>query len=1022
MGSHRLFRLIEDYDLSMLLNTHSEFSLKYGLVSVEELFNETKRNGYPGFILTDINNTSACMEVLRMAPEHGSHVGIGIDFRNGVQQRYVGIARNLQGFRELNEHLSHHIQHDLAFPPKAPAFNNSFIIYPMECRPSALRENEYVGIRPEQLQQLALTEHAYPKKKLVVLQTSTFRHKHDYNAHRLLRAIGENCLLSQLPTEKQASDKNRFIPLDRLIKHFRSHPHIIENTERLFASSRVELVDKKNRNKAVWGKTKAEDYELMRQLAYEGLSYRYGDKPSSEITQRLEKELTMIRDLEFCSYFLINWDLVRYAQRKNYYHVGRGSGANSLVAYLMRITDVDPVELDLYFERFINPHREKPPDFDIDFSWTDRDDVTRYLFETHGYEKTALVGTYSTFKYRSVFRELGKVFGLPSDEIKRIQDNPSLARTDRYGDLVVRYAGHIAGLTNNLSVHASGILISDEPISTYTGTFMPPKGYATTQFDMQVAEDIGLHKFDILSQRGLGKIKDSISIIEENRGERIDIHDIAHFKQDPRIKQLLRVGDTIGCFYVESPAMRSLLTKLEADDYLRLVAASSIIRPGVAQSGMMREYILRYQDPERRKKARQELPELYDILEETYGVMVYQEDVIRVAHYFAGLTLAEADVLRRGMSWRFKQRNEFRTVEARFFSNCAEKGYDRELVKRVWEQIESFANFAFAKGHSASYAVESYQALYLKAHYPLEYIVATLNNGGGFYRAELYLHEARLNGGRVELPCVNRSSLEATIRGDTIQLGLVRIHGMEVANLIMLIEERETNGPFADLRDLIDRLPIALEQLCLLIRIGAFRFTGKDKKELLWDAHFLLGKTKKARSEANLFQVEAKDFELPPLWYHELEQAFDEMELLGFPMCDPFSLLKEEPPSKLVVADLWDHIGKEISIAGYLIHRKRTQTHSKMPMSFGTLLDLEGKWLDTVQFPNVDEHHPFRGPGCYLITGVVAVEFGFLTVETKRLERLPNKSMDAPTTRLRSTETYYSKPTTQLSSDHAERI
>lgn len=962
------------------------------------------------------------MDVLRLGRNDDLQANIGIDFRNGVQQLYIGIAKNMSGFKELNEHLIRHIHHKLPFDEQAPCFENAFIVYPLERRPALLRENEFVGVRPEQLTQLSFLSHGYSNEKLVILQSSTFRHKRDLNAHRLLRAIGVNSLLSQLPTSEQASERNRFIPRQKLLEFYKEHQQLIRNTEALLAQCNSDLSSKKNRNKATWCDTISEDYQLIRQLATEGLSYRYGNTIPSEVKQRMEMELNTIKELQFCAYFLVNWDMIRYAQRKNYYYIGRGSGANSLVAYLLRITDVDPVELDLYFERFINPHRKKPPDFDIDFSWTDRDDITRYLFDTHGREHTALVGTYSTFKHRSIFRELGKVFGLPESDIKRLQANPYSPNVDRYGQLVVRYAGHIAGLPNRLSVHASGILISEEPISSYSATFMPPKGYATTQFDMQVAEDIGLHKFDILSQRGLGKIKDSLGIIRENLGEVVDIHDVAWFKKDPEIKALLKKGDTIGCFYVESPAMRSLLTKLEADDYLRLVAASSIIRPGVAKSGMMREYILRYRHPERREKAREALPELYDILDETYGVMVYQEDVIKVAHYFAELTLAEADVLRRGMSWRFRQRNDFKEVEDKFFSNCARKGYDPNIVKEVWTQIESFANFAFAKGHSASYAIESYQALYLKAHYPLEYIVATLNNGGGFYRTELYLHEARMHGAQIDLPCINTGELQTSISGKTIQLGLSAVYGLDATTLHPLLHDRYHNGPFKSLRNLLDRVPIQLEQLCLLIRIDALRFTQKSKKELLWDAHFLLGKTRKFRPSNNLFQVETKEFQLPALWHHELEQAFDEMELLGFPLCDPFSLLEEEPPSKLVVADLRDRIGHEVSIVGYLIHRKRTQTHSKTPMSFGTLLDLDGHWLDTVQFPQIDALYPFRGPGCYLITGKVADEFGFLTVETKRLEHLPNRNMDTATTRLRSTETYYKKPTTRLSSDHAKRI
>jgi DNA polymerase-3 subunit alpha len=528
---------------------------------------------------------------------------------------------------------------------------------------------------------------------------------------------------------------------------------------------------------------------------------------------------------------------------------------------------------------------------------------------------------------------------------------------------------------------------------------------------MLEAEDVGLHKFDILGQRGLGKIKDSLQLIKENSGTEVDIHDINRFKKDPRIKELLKVGQAIGCFYVESPAMRMLLTKLRADDYLRLVAASSIIRPGVSQSGMMNEYIRRFHDEARREKAKKEIPELYVILEETYGVMVYQEDVIKVGHYFGGLTLSEADVLRRGMSWKFRERTRFDLVKENFFKNCREKGHSGKTIQNIWVQIESFASYAFAKGHSASYAVESYQALFLKAYWPIEYMAATVNNGGGFYRTEVYIHEARMNGATVELPCVNRSEGLCSVQGHTLYIGLGFLNGLEQESVNALVMERTRNGLFSGLRDLIKRVPVSLEQLRILIRVGAFRFTGKSKKELLWDAHFLLAHDKKTKPVRTLFNVEEKEFKLPPLWNHQLEDAFDEMEILGFPLSvSSFELLQEQPDIPLRVVDLRIHIGKEVRMLGYLVHIKYTQTHKGERMNFGTWRDRDGQWLDTVHFPDSALRQPFRGPGCYIISGKVIDEFGFISIDVQELERLPMKSMEEPSVRLRSTQTFYDPP------------
>ncbi|MBI3235988.1 MAG: PHP domain-containing protein [Bacteroidetes bacterium] len=583
----------------MLLNCHTYYSFCYGTFSIEGLLEEVKNKGYTSFVLSDINNTSACLETVRLASNYGLKPILGIDFRNHAQQQYIGIARNNEGFRELNQHLSSHLHDEKLLYTIAPSFNQVYVVYPLSIYKGwPLKENEYIGIGIKDLPQLPFLSVRNQMHKLVVLQPVLFSSKLDFNAHRLLRAVDNNTLLSKLPVSQQASGDEVLVTQQELYKYFAGYPQIVANTEYILNDCHISFEYGKltNKNKKHYTESISGDIQLLRTLCSEGLSYRYPNA-ANDVIQRVEKELDVIAQLNFASYFLINWDIIKYAQHKNYYYVGRGSGANSIVAYLLRITDVDPMELDLYFERFINIHRSNAPDFDMDFSWTDRDDITRYIFDTFGRKnKTALLGAYNTFKHDAVIRELGKVFGLPPGEIDRLQKVTHFSELDHIGKLVLRYSKLLLGFPSHLSVHSSGIIISEEPIYHYSATIMPPKGYPTTQFSMIEAEDIGLYKFDILSQRGLGKIKDALTIVKENREVEIDIHDVAAFKQDEEIKKLLRKGNTIGCFYVESPAMRMLLSKLEADDYLRLVAASSIIRPGVAKSGMMREYIMRYRD------------------------------------------------------------------------------------------------------------------------------------------------------------------------------------------------------------------------------------------------------------------------------------------------------------------------------------------------------------------------------------------------------------------------------------------
>lgn len=983
----------------MYLNTHTYYSFKYGTFDTKTLLQEVKSAGVSSFALTDINSTAASLNFVRLAPKYNVRPVLGIDFRNGSDQLFVGVAKNNEGFKELNDYLSDHLHAGDKIPERAPVFKQAYVVYPFKKYAGfVLRKDEYIGVKPTDLPRLIYPPHRMDKAKMVILQTITFRSKvdelgkrevlkKDFNAHRLLRAVDRNTLLSMLPKSEEGSPNDFIYPLDQLLSLYKHHAYMIENTERLLKNCSIHFDfegENLNKNQKTYTGSQKGDYELVDRLCKDGLPYRY-KAPEEHILKRIKTELDVIKQQGFMSYFLMNWDICKYARSKGYFYVGRGSGANSVVAYLLRITDVDPIELDLYFERFINLYRQNPPDFDIDFSWRDREDITQYIFNR--FTNVSLLATYSTFQFKAVVRELGKVLGIPPHEIDHIQ-RARYEELDDVHKLVLRYGKYIEGFPSHLSIHAGGILISERPIHYYTSTYLPPKGFPTTHFDMVIAEDVGLYKFDILSQRGLGKIKDSLEVVALNHPDHppIDIHDISKLKEDPKIKEMLKEGKAIGCFYVESPAMRMLLKKLRVDEYLGLVAASSVIRPGVAKSGMMRQYILRFREPHRRNEAH---PILLDIMPETYGVMVYQEDVIKVAHYFADLTLGEADVLRRGMSGKYRSREEFQKVKTKYFDNCLKKGHTYELSAEIWRQIESFAGYAFAKGHSASYAVESYQSLYLKAYYPLEYMVATMNNGGGFYRVELYAHEAHMHGGDIQAPCVNQGEYLCTIYGKTIFMGFAFIGELEKSASEALLAERSENGVFMSFNNFLKRVSISLDQLSLLIKIGAFRFTGQSKKALLWEAHFQLGSHKKTNPVKMLFEPEMKRFKLPELSYDVLEDAFDQQDLLGFPLCNPFDLLKEYSPRNVLVREMDQHINKTVRMVGYLVHIKNTNTSKGKRMQFGTWLDKEGYFLDSTHFPPIAARYPFRGKGIYELIGKIVEEFDFLSLEMIAMRKLP---------------------------------
>jgi DNA polymerase-3 subunit alpha len=979
-----------------------------------------KASGVTTLALTDINNSTGIIDFVKTCKENGIRPVAGIEFRRDEKLLYIGLARNNEGFRELNEFLSYSIIHGIPLPEVAPEFENAVVIYPIMNSKQVNCENNlnssaqaFYGVPPGLIRKLAMLPDKRILNRAVILAPVTFTNDKEYNLHCNLRAIDNNILLSRLRPEQLAAPDEIMMPEDKVRDLYKDYPSLIRNTEQLLGECSIDFDFSTHKNRKTFTGSPYDDKTLLEKLAHDGLTYRYG-KSNREAAKRVMHELEIIDKMNFSAYFLITWDIIRYSMSRGFYHVGRGSGANSIVAYCLKITDVDPIELDLYFERFINPKRTSPPDFDIDYSWKERDEVLDYIFKRYGHKHTALLGAMSTFKGNSIYRELGKVHGLPKGEMDDLLKYPE---KESHNNALTRKISEIGAMMvdfpNIRSIHAGGVLISDEPITCYTSLDMPPKGFPTTQWDMYVAEDIGFEKLDILSQRGIGHIRETAEIIQRNRAMNVDVHKVQEFKKDEKVKNLLRVGETIGCFYVESPAMRGLLKKLQCDNYRSLVAASSIIRPGVARSGMMREYIYRFHHPGQFKYLH---PVMEEQLQETYGVMVYQEDVLKICHHFAGLDLADADVLRRAMSGKYRSKKELQRIIDRFFENCRNFGYPEEVTKEVWRQIESFAGYSFSKAHSASYAVESYQSLYLKAHYPLEFMTGVINNFGGFYSSWVYFNEARNCGATLHLPCVNRGDYKTSITGTDIYVGFIHVNNLENSVAKRISEERKVNGEYLGLEDFIRRTGTTLEQMIILIRIGAFRFTGKTKAQLLWESHLFLGKRsdfpksaiRKVNSLATienarvnvssdfvnpaLFYSPPKTYELPTLEPTTVEDVYDEVELLGFPVKHTyFDLLETSFRGEIMAKNMMDFLGKKVRMLGQLVTIKYVRTVKKEWMHFGTFIDITGHFFDTVHFPDSVKNYPFRGDGIYLVLGKIVEEFGFPSMEVQKMAKMPLK-------------------------------
>lgn len=973
----------------MLLNSHSYFSLRYGTLSIEDLVLEAKTKKWEKLVLTDINNSTAVVDFVRTCYKNNIIPAAGIEFRHENQLLYIALAHNNNGFQNINHFLSQSNINKERFPQRAPEIPEVSFIYDFNqsMDPSKLREDEYIGVRAKDRFKL-LNFPSSLHHKLVAWHPVSFKNTEGFELHQHLRAIDNNLLLSMVQPKHLAHEDECILSPEEFKSQFEGFDFLCANAQNLSNKLSINFDFQSVKNKKTYSVSKQDDIELLRKLSYEGLKYRYGTK-NKIARERVDKELQIIHKLGFSSYFLITHDIIQYSLSKGYYHVGRGSGANSVVAYCLKIVDVDPIELDLYFERFINPKRTSPPDFDIDYSWKERDDVQDYIFKRYGRERVALLGAMSTFVGKSIYRELGKVYGLPKEEIDDLIRYPTHERNQN--DITTkmhRIASMMTGFPNLRSIHAGGVLVSEAPITHFTALDMPPKGFPTTQWDMYVAEDLGYEKLDILSQRGIGHIKDAVAYIKENKGIDIDFHQVSTFKKDKKVKNLLQQGETIGCFYIESPAMRGLIKKLRCDNYLTLVAASSIIRPGVARSGMMREYIYRYNNPNSFKYLH---PVMEEQLKETFGVMVYQEDVLKVCHHYAGLDLGDADVLRRAMSGKTRSKDEFNRIVKKFFTNSKKLGRNEDVTKEVWRQIESFAGYSFSKAHSASYAVESFQSLFLKAYFPHEFITAVINNFGGFYRSWLYFNEAKRLGAKVMLPHINKSDYLTKIIDDRIYIGFIHLQQFENKLAKKIVTNRQDFGDFHSLVDFTDRIHMGIEQLLILIRSGAFSFENKSKAQLMWEAHMLINKKRNIKMEAPmLFPGKTRKFRLPQLEEDQITDAYDEIELIGFPVTlTYFDLLKSPFRGEIMAHEMLAHVGKTIRMLGHLVTIKYVKTVRKDYMHFATFLDAKGNLFDSVHFPDSLKHYPFRGDGIYLLKGKIVEEFGYPSIEVQKMAKMP---------------------------------
>lgn len=571
--------------------------------------------------------------------------------------------------------------------------------------------------------------------------------------------------------------------------------------------------------------------------------------PSRELEERLFYELKIINDMGFAAYFLIVQDLVNWAKANRIpVGPGRGSAAGSLVSYVLGITTIDPIKYDLLFERFLNPERVSMPDIDIDFCFEKRDKVIDYIINKYGADKVAQIITFGTMAARAAIRDVGRALNVPYSEVDKIakmvpaelgvtidralQISPELMNayaSDYTTRRIVDIARALEGMPRHASIHAAGVVIGREKLTSILPLQKTPEGHVVTQFAKETVEDIGLLKMDILGLRTLTVIDRAINIIEKVHGTRIDIENIP--LDDPEVYKLLSRGDTIGVFQLESDGLRRILSELKPSCFEDIIAVIALYRPGPLGSGMVEDFI-------NRKHGKQEIeylhPALENILKETYGVMLYQEQVMRVAEELAGFTLGEADVLRRAMGK--KKPEELKAQRDKFVSGAARNGVDAEIAGHIFDLMESFAGYGFNKSHSAAYAMISYQTAYLKAHYPTEYMCAFLSSViDNQDKVVFYIKECRRLGINILPPDINESFENFTVVKEGIRFGLGAIKNVGLAAVKNIVEVRKEK-PFRSFFDFCRRVDLGVinkRMLENLIAAGCFDSLGITRRQAL---------------------------------------------------------------------------------------------------------------------------------------------------------------------------------------------
>jgi error-prone DNA polymerase len=968
-----------------------------GTATPRELLKAAKKARMTHLALTESNGLWGFIKFVQTAREYGIAPIAGSNIIT-PDSDIILLAETQKGYENLSSILSKiHEKADLNISDiPAKYFGGLFVLCGEEKILAVLSKiipssRLFVELRPGGLTEKAAHKVAEKfRLEMIVTGDVYFLQPRDAEAHKILRAIEKNSTLSQLSAKEYKDERCYFRSEKEMINLFPNSLEAINNAQYLAERCKTDWSFINTIFPAITLKETRQSNIELRKQTYAGAEIRY-KKIDETVKTRIEYELSLITQKGFSPYFLIVADIVKQTRAT----IGRGSAAASIVSFCLFITQVDPIKYNLQFERFIHPERVDMPDIDVDFAWDERDKIIEYVFKKYSKKRTAMVSNQVFLQPRSAIRETAKVYGLSNEEItaltKRIgyhrkgrdggllqwvQNDPRFKNVDLNETLikVLRQSEKVSGAFRMSSVHSGGVIVVPDDIRKYVPVLQAPKGVQIVEWEKDQVEDSGLLKIDLLGNRSLAVVRDTLRQIGEGSNQYTDYHQIQPVG-DPKTEELMKAGRTMGVFYIESPATRQLLQKAGRVDFEHVVIYSSIIRPAANR------YIDIMLERIHGKPWRLLHPDLH-FLKESYGIMVYEEQVSMTAREIAGFGYAESDYLRKVIS-RVSLKHLVVQWRQKFIDGARQRGYSIALAQTLWQMIQSFSGYSFCKPHSASYAMLSFTSAYLKAHFPAEFLAAVISNQGGYYSAYAYMSDARRFGITILPPHINLSERAYKGRKDKIRMGFMSIARLQDKAIDNILQARKS-GVFTSLNDFAARTAIDFSDAIALTKAGCFDAIepGLSYKEIAFKAACTwLDKNKSAQT-----------FKAPdntPLSVEEKRQL--EIESFGFPV-------SRHPLEKYLpvlggrvkkAADISLYENQTINLAGVYITRKVTATKKEEPMEFVTFED-ETDIYECVMFPKVFTEFAdlLHWETLFVLRGQVKKSFGVYTVIIEKLASL----------------------------------